>query len=79
MAVRRGAPKPDISSVEAFKRAPLDARSVADLQEGPSGVYLADLLQRLGSADQIKGKAKLADTRHGVHHDRGTRKPSWAT
>lgn len=62
VAVRRGAPKPDISSVEAFKRAPLDARSVAYLREGPSGVYLAVLLQRLGIADQIKGKAKLADT-----------------
>ena len=62
VAVRRGAPKPDISSVEAFKRALLEARSIAYLREGPSGVYLAGLLQRLGIADQIKGKSKLADT-----------------
>lgn len=62
VAVRRGAPKPDIGSVEAFTRALLEARSIAYLREGPSGVYLAGLLQRLGIADQIKGKSKLADT-----------------
>ena len=62
VAVRRGAPKPDISSVEAFKRALLDARSVAYLKEGPSGVYLAGLLERLGIAEQVRAKATLADT-----------------
>jgi molybdate transport system substrate-binding protein len=44
VAVRRGAPKPDIGSVEAFTRALLDAKSIAYLKEGPSGVYLAGLL-----------------------------------
>lgn len=62
VAVRRGAPKPDISSVEAFRRALLDAKSIAYLREGPSGVYLAGLLERLGIADQVKAKAKPADT-----------------
>jgi len=62
VAVRRGAPKPDISSVEAFKRALLAAKSIAYLKEGPSGVYLAGLLQRLGIAEQIVAKAKLADS-----------------
>jgi molybdate transport system substrate-binding protein len=62
VAVRRGAPKPDISSVEAFKRALLDAKSIAYLREGPSGVYLAGLLERLGIADQVRAKAKPADT-----------------
>jgi|ERR1043166_574911 molybdate transport system substrate-binding protein len=62
VAVLRGAPKPDISSVEAFKRALLEAKSIAYLKEGPSGVYLAGLLQRLGIADQLKSKSKLADT-----------------
>ena len=62
VAVRRGAPKPDIGSVEAFKRALLAAKSIAYLREGPSGVYLVELLQRLGIADQIKAKAKPADT-----------------
>jgi molybdate transport system substrate-binding protein len=62
VAVRRGAPKPDISSVEAFTRALLDAKSIAYLKEGPSGVYLAGLLQRLGIAEQLKAKSKLADS-----------------
>jgi len=62
VAVRRGARKPDISSVEAFKRALLDAKSIAYLKEGPSGIYLVALLQRLGIAEQIRAKSKLAGT-----------------
>ena len=62
VAVRRGAPRPDVGSVEAFKRALLEAKSVAYLREGPSGVYLAGLLQRLGIAEQVRVKAKMADT-----------------
>src|SRR2546426_695911 len=61
VAVRRGAPKPDIGSVEAFKHPLLEAKSIAYLKEGPSGVYLAGLLQRLGVADQLRAKSKLAD------------------
>jgi len=53
--VRAGAPKPDISSVEAFKRALLDAKSIAYLRVG-SGIYLASLLERLGIAEAIKSK-----------------------
>ena len=53
--VRAGAPKPDISSVDAFKRALLGARSIAYLRVG-SGIYLASLLERLGIADSIKAK-----------------------
>ena len=62
VAVRRGAPRPDVGSVEAFKRALLEAKSVAYLREGPSGVYLAGLLQRLGIAEQVRAKATMADT-----------------
>jgi len=62
VAVRKGAPKPDISSVEAFKRALLQAKSIAYLKEGPSGIYLAGLLQRMGIAEQLRDKTKLADT-----------------
>ncbi|MGE5303739.1 MAG: extracellular solute-binding protein [Alphaproteobacteria bacterium] len=58
MAVRAGAPKPDISSVETFKRALLDAKSIA-YSESASGVYLStELFQRLGIADQMKVKGK---------------------
>jgi molybdate transport system substrate-binding protein len=53
--VRAGAPKPDISSVEAFKHALLDAKSIAYLRVG-SGIYLAGLLERLGIAEAIKSK-----------------------
>jgi len=53
--VRAGARKPDISSVEAFKRALLDAKSIAYLRVG-SGIYLAGLLERLGIAEAIKSK-----------------------
>jgi molybdate transport system substrate-binding protein len=54
--VRAGAPKPDISSVDAFRRALLNAKSIAYLREGQSGVYLAGLLERLGIAEAIKAK-----------------------
>jgi len=53
--VRAGAPKPDISSVDAFKRALLNAKSIGYLRAG-SGAYLARLFERLGIADAIKAK-----------------------
>ncbi|HEY8252621.1 MAG TPA: substrate-binding domain-containing protein [Burkholderiales bacterium] len=46
IAVRAGAPKPDISSVDALKRALVSARSVAHSKVGASGIYFAELLQR---------------------------------
>jgi len=58
LAVRAGAPKPDIATVEAFKRALLGARSVA-YSDGPSGAYIAELLKRLGIADEMKAKSSL--------------------
>ena len=57
MAVRRGAPKPDISSVEALKRALLQAKSVAYSAQ-VSGIYLStELFPRLGIADQMAKKS----------------------
>ena len=53
--VRAGTRKPDISSVEAFTSALLQAKSIAYLKVG-SGIYLAGLLERLGIADAIKSK-----------------------
>ena len=53
--VKAGGRKPDISSVDAFKRALLNAESIAYLRVG-SGIYLADLLERLGVAEAIKAK-----------------------
>src|ERR1700733_13660774 len=62
VAVRRGAPKPDISNVEAFKRALLSARSIGyrDPATGStSGTYAASLLERLGIAEDLKPKLVL--------------------
>lgn len=55
-----GARKPDISSVEALKRALLDAKSIAFLKEG-SGIYMEGLIERLGIADAIKSKITRPD------------------
>jgi molybdate transport system substrate-binding protein len=62
VAVREGAPKPDVSTVEAFKRALMQARSVAYLKEGQSGIYIASVLTRLGIADGVRGKLTLPET-----------------
>jgi molybdate transport system substrate-binding protein len=56
--VKAGAPKPDISTVEALRRTLLSARSIG-YSDGPSGAYIADLLRRLGIADTVKSKTKL--------------------
>lgn len=58
VGVLKGAPKPDISSVEAFKRALLNAKSVAYTTAGASGIYFAGLIEKLGIAEAIKAKAK---------------------
>jgi molybdate transport system substrate-binding protein len=59
VVVRRGAPKPDISSPEAFKRTMLAARSIAypDPESGgPTGIHFAKMLERLGIASEMKPK-----------------------
>jgi molybdate transport system substrate-binding protein len=58
MAVRAGAPKPDIGSVERFTDAILKARSIAYTIDGASGMHFAELIERLGIADAVKAKAK---------------------
>ena len=60
--VRAGAPKPDISSVGAFKRALLNAKSIAYLKEGQSGIYLAALIERLGLTEALKSKVVRPDS-----------------
>jgi molybdate transport system substrate-binding protein len=61
MAVRAGARKPDISSVDALRRTLLEAKSIAS-SASVSGVYIStELFQRLGIADQVVGKSKRID------------------
>ena len=62
VVVKAGAPLPDISTVEAFKRTLLAAKSVAYIDPkagGSSGIYIGGLLQRLGVAAQVNAKAVL--------------------
>lgn len=58
LAVRTGAPKPDISSVGAFKRTLLTAKAVAYPGKGASGIYFVSLLDRLGIKAEMQGKLK---------------------
>ena len=57
VGVRAGAPKPDISSVEAFKQALLNAKSVGYLPTA-----MPQLVERLGIADAIKSKVTVPST-----------------
>ena len=69
MAVRSGAPKPDVSSAEALKRSLLAATSILITDPatgGISGVHFMSVLERLGIADEMKGKLK--PNRGGGYH-----------
>jgi molybdate transport system substrate-binding protein len=62
VAVRAGTPKPDVSTVEAFKQLLLKANAVA-IPGSTSGIWLrADLFPRLGIAEKINVKAKPRGT-----------------
>ena len=61
VAVRAGAPKPDISTTEAFTKTLLAAKSIG-YSTGPSGVYMIGVFQRMGIADEIKHKLKQTPT-----------------
>jgi molybdate transport system substrate-binding protein len=61
IGVKAGAPKPDISTTEAFKKSLLAAKSIG-YSTGPSGNYVIGLFDRLGIADQIKPKLKQTPT-----------------
>jgi molybdate transport system substrate-binding protein len=62
IAARKGAPRPDVSTVEAFRRALLDAKSIAYVAAGAGSPYFLGLLDRLGIADQVKPKLKPQPT-----------------
>ena len=65
--VKEGAPKPDVGTVDAFKKALLAAKTVGYIDPasgGSSGIYVADLLVKLGIADQVKPKARLQKGGH---------------
>jgi molybdate transport system substrate-binding protein len=59
IAVKAGAPKPDIATPEALRQALLAARSVAYSTIGASGVLFATLIQKLGIADAVNARAVI--------------------
>jgi molybdate transport system substrate-binding protein len=58
VAVRSGAPKPDISTVAAFKQALLNVKAVAFPGKGASGIYFVSLLDRMGIKAEMQAKLK---------------------
>ena len=62
LAIRRGAPKPDIHTVDSLKASLLASRSIAFAKEGSGGVYLMGLLKRLGITEQMTPKFKPTTT-----------------
>jgi molybdate transport system substrate-binding protein len=69
VAVRKGVPKPDISTPEALKRTLLAAKSVAYSDPaggGASGVHFVKVLEHLGIAAEVKAKAKLNPSGTGI-------------
>jgi molybdate transport system substrate-binding protein len=59
VAVANGAPHPNISDLESFKRAMTGARSVCYSRGGQSGVHFAPMLQRIGIADAVNAHATI--------------------
>ena len=59
--VRRGTSKPDISSIESFKKAMLAVRSIGyiDPTTAPGGAYIASLFERIGIASDLREKTKF--------------------
>lgn len=63
VAMRKGAPSPDISTPDAFRRTLLEAKSVArpdPAMGGSSGLHIAEVLERLGIATEVNAKSVIA-------------------
>ena len=71
IAIRAGAPRPDIGTVAAFRRAILDAKSIAFSRLGASGIHFGEVIERLGIADEIRRKSKISDSYVGEVAARG--------
>lgn len=72
VAVRAGSPKPDIGSVDAFKRAMLSAKSIA-YSPSSSAYLFTELFPRLGIVDQVKEKSLMVESAGYAVGDAATR------
>lgn len=61
VAIAPGAPRPDLSTVDSFVAAMVDARSVAYSQTGASGIYLRSVLAELGILDDVSSRATVLE------------------
>ena len=71
IAVRAGAPKPDIGTVAALRRTLLETKSIAFSRLGASGIHFAEVIERLGIADEVRRKANISDSYVGEVTARG--------
>ena len=66
LAIRRGAPKPDVGTVDSLKATLLASQSIAFAKEGAGGIYLMALLERLGLVGPMTPKFRPATTGNDV-------------
>ena len=80
MGMREGAPTPDISTVDTFKRTLLYATSIVYPGEGASGTYFVSLVDRLGLSSQLKSKMRPMPGEYNVEivAEGGRNTSSWS-
>ncbi len=71
IAVKAGAARPDIGTVDALRRTLLAAKSIAFSRLGASGIHFAHVIERLGIADDVRRKAHISDSFVGEVAARG--------